>query len=328
MICLRQVTVSSEVFDTILELDKYRVRVTDNIKQYYYGYKKNRIIYVDQKSEYLICRFTVLNYVCRKTYDEPWKQVIVRRREIQTEKVEADISGLYAWNYINRLLRKYYSNTEMDERLKMFEADYNDRYKQYHSVIYRNYKITKFEDCVKYDINGAHADALRTIFPKAEEAIVKLYEERKVNPINKQLMNYYVGFLKRKGYEKTYNWIVQRTTKMLYSTIVKCNGLVVYANTDGVIISKPKSKIETSRKLGDFKLEYEGDVYTYGDSNYSVVQFGDQIVGNAMYQVRDHIDLRVNKVVKYDKVKKFVIKTADGDDVYKYDCENVREVIL
>ena len=133
MICLRQVTVSSEVFDAILELDKYRVRVTDNIKQYYYGYKKNRIIYVDQNSEYLICRFTVLNYVCQKTYDEPWKQVILRRREIQTEKVEADISGLYAWNYINRLLRKYYTNDEMDERLKMFEADYDNQYKQYHN---------------------------------------------------------------------------------------------------------------------------------------------------------------------------------------------------
>ena len=41
------------------------------------------------------------------------------------------------------------------------------------------------------------------------EAIIKLYNERKEKPENKDLINYFVGMFCVKGYRTTYNWIVQ-----------------------------------------------------------------------------------------------------------------------
>ena len=45
-------------------------------------------------------------------------------------------------------------------------------------------------------------------------------------------------------------------------------GILIYANTDGFVISAKNSDIVASKDLGEFKIEYSGEVYVYKDKNY------------------------------------------------------------
>lgn len=315
---LKAYKVNPEVFDNILEtFDKY-VKTTDDLKSYYKGYKNKQDIMFDGV-EYLICRDICLNYFCPEIPRTTWKQVIVRKDEsLQIPCIE-DITGDRAWAYMLKMLKNYYTFEELEEVFHAHEAEYDKDLIQAHYLTFiYPYECVELENCYKYDINGAHADALLEMLPKASEFILKLYNERKEHPVNKMYLNYFVGMIKHKGYDKTYNWVVQRTTRNLLSAINYCNGRIVYANTDGFIIQQPENLIEDSRELGKFKKEYEGTVYAYRDKNYWVVQAGDKITGSIMYKVRKQFDLRQLKVVHYDKVVHNHI----------YECNNIEIEVL
>ena len=156
---------------------------------------------------------------------------------------------------------------------------------------------------MKYDINGAYAKALCDIFPKAKTEIIKIYNERKTKPENKALINYFVGMLCKKNYRKTFNWIVQKVRKKVEEAITYTGGILLYANTDGYAVSAPDRIINTTSLLGDFKLEYTGDIQIYSGKNYWVMQTGESITGTVLYQVRNKIDLRNGVVVDYDRFK-------------------------
>ncbi len=229
------------------------------------------------------------------------------------DKVEA-IDGYHAKMYMWKNLYKFYTKKEIEERLSMFEADYDPNLKQmsyrYPGQIGVVYKIT---DTYKYDINGAHLDALREIFPKADKFFVDLYNKRKENPIYKQYANLFVGTLAQKTdqmrkegrpglREKTYNWIVQRTTKKLIEAIEYLDGELIYAQTDGIIIKSPKNLITPTKELGGFKLEYQGDTYVYWDKNYNLYQT-DKLFGSCFEVVREEINLTKGQVVHYDECR-------------------------
>ena len=310
---LKKVDISADIFNSILRDYPDNIDIVDDIKKYYNGYPQKRRIKYDGK-EYLICREFLVD-----DYGETWKQVIYRKREDLSANTQVNsTTGLHAWNYYMKLLKKYYSEEEIDVCLKSHEAEYSERFKQQHYILINDrYTITKFTDCYKYDINGAHNDALREIFPKASKAIENLYLKRKQKPLYKAYNNYFVGMLARKGYRKTYNWIVQRTTRMIEEAEKEVGGWLIYANTDGFIVSHPDRLLNHQENvLGKFKLEYSGDVYTYQDKNYMITQTN-EIKGNALLEVRDKIDLSKGITVSYDRVK-----VMEG----YYKAENIIEI--
>lgn len=320
---LKTYCVREDIFDKILYDYSTRTEYTDNIWQYAFGYSNKNTIYYD--SEYLICKEYIVDYYCHNLKEvTSWKQCRLRKTTNTTKVIEDDVTGSYAWRYIMTILLKYYTREEIDTILHAHEAGYDETKKQYHY----NYNIDvgtllKIPGCKKYDINGAHCDALLELFPKAASDILKLHKRRKKDPRIKKFFNYFVGYLCREGYTLTYNWIVQRTNALLMQAIEFTDGELVYANTDGFIVFESKNNINTSMNLGEFKAEYEGDVFIYRSKNYILYQCGEELKGSCRQVVRDKVDLRVGKVVEYDQRREFLGYDKKGHPKYITHVENV-----
>ena len=301
--------VRADIFDKILYDYAGRVKVTDNFEQYVFGYQDKKTIYYDG-SEWLICRKYILDAnIKNEDVTDGWKQLRLRRVSNANTVITKTISGTYATNYMNHLLFKYYSPREVEEILNNNEAEYNKDLIQYHYMVSLNVnELRKYDNCVKYDINGAHCDALVELFPKAAKAILKLHSKRKEKPEIKQIFNFYVGNLCNTGHRKTYNWIVQRTTRILYKAMDLTKGQLLYANTDGFVIRCPERKLHTSINLGEFKEEYSGDVYFYRSKNYQLMQCGEEMRGSCRNEVRGDIDLRKGIVVTYTQYPEYLDK--------------------
>ena len=308
-ILLKSYVVSEELFNSILGAG-YEIKTIADDEEFYnykFGYDEKTIIAYDG-FKCMIMLECVLNehYPLNKrtTY---WKQVIVRKQlngeTMGDEKVVDEVRGSDAYNYIRGVILQHYTEKEYSARLKMFEADYDAELAQYHFMLYdRPNKIIKYDNCYKWDINGAHNDALCEIFPKAAQAIRAIYNMRKEHPEFKLYINYYCGMLIHRSHRKTYNWIVQRTTNILLKGIELANGDLLYANTDGFIIQNPKYIIPNSTNLGEYKLEYCGPVWTYFDKNYQCFQLENgEIKGSVLCDVRSLIDLPNKQIVHYDR---------------------------
>lgn len=291
--------VRADVFDKILYDLSVHCEYTDDIHKYSYGYKNRNTIYYNE--EYLICKECVLDYYCDCIPESTsWKQVKLRRVINAEQTVNHTITGNYAWNYIMKLLSKYYTDEEIESILNAHEADYSEEFKQFHyNAPIDTGTLVKYTNCFKYDINGAHCDAVVQLFPKAYNEFMKLYKERKQKPVYKQLFNFFVGELCRKNHRKTYNWIVQRTTRKLYEAMDTTDGMLLYANTDGFIVQQPQKELDTSTNIFEFKQEYSGDVYIYRSNNYILYQCGEDKTGSCKCEVRADIDLRKGIVVDY-----------------------------
>lgn len=305
---LKSFNLNTDIFDTIINKFGNIVVYVDNIHDYYYGSTNKRMVYVSKDKQYLVCRQIVLYYVMGYSLEgvELWKQVRIRRVLDNGHDIEHNVSGTYAYNYMMKLLKKFYTREEIDQCLLSHVADVDNTLKQQHYEIpVRLDAIYKFDDCIEYDINGAHCDAICEIFPKAKNDINKLYKLRKQKPVYKQIFNYFVGMLgslkKNKGkYRGTYLWIVHRTTKMLEKRISAVGGRIIYLNTDGVVLQHPKNLIADSRELGDFKIEYRGPIYIARTKNSCIKQIGDTLKGNVPTVCRKDIDLANGKMVEYD----------------------------
>lgn len=323
---LKAYTVNEQVFEEILTFG-YRVRIIEDREEfnsYKYGYPQKSLITYDGFKTMILLECVLNDHFDLGERMTHWKQCILYKEVTQEAPVQKTITGGMAKRIMESKILKYYTPEEYEQRLNMFAAQYDETLIQFHYEIeQKKHVIVKYDNCYKYDINGAHNDALRIIFPKAAQEFEKMYAERKINPINKQIVNFYVGVLAL-SHRQTYNWIVQRVTKQLKSAINYCEDLfesdLIYANTDGFIIQNPAKLIDTSTELGQFKLEYHGDVYLYKDDNYWCYQTDNEIKGSIMYEPRKHIDLKNNKVVHYDQVK---IKNAKV-----YVAQNIVEEIL
>ena len=320
--------VREDIFDKILYDYSTRTEYTDNIWQYAYGYPNKNTIYYD--NEYLICKEYILDYYCHNIEDSTsWKQVKLRKTTNTSKLVDDDVTGTYAWNYIMKLLKKYYTVDELDTILHAHEAEYDATKRQYHY----NYNIDvncllKIPNCKKYDINGAHCDALLELFPLASKDILSLHNKRKQDPKIKKFFNYFVGELCRKGYRLTYNWIVQRTNALLMQAINFTDGELIYANTDGFIVFEAKELLTTSTNLGEFKAEYEGDVYIFRSKNYILYQCGEDMTGSCRQIVRDQIDLRQGKVVEYDQHRELLGYDKNNNPRYSVNLQNIKQYII
>ena len=303
---LSRYDISEEVFDEILHTMESRIEIVDDIKQYFTGYQPKHKIYYDNR-EYIIILEHLLAYFADFSEEEysdvaDWRQVIVRRCE-GTKGYNKGIDGSRAYKYMREMLRKYYTEAEIESQLRDHSCEKDLDNIQYHFQYPSKEVVIMHPNCVKYDINGAHLDALVEIFPRAKEELVSMFLRRKKNPILKSYVNYFVGMMCRKGYRGTYNWIVHRTTKKLKKAMSYVGGTLVYANTDGFMVKDPARKLKTSGKLGDFKLEYEGTAYTYQGKNYWCYQTDNEIKGSIRYQARDLIHLSDGYVADYDIVR-------------------------
>lgn len=250
---------------------------------------------------------------CRNAY---YAGVFHLNPNLPKETLRGDISGGAAKRAFVKLISKRYSPAEIEAQLESKTAEYDESKKQMHilpsQTAYCLNRIAKLPNCVEWDINGAHCDALREIFPESAPEIEKLYEERKKKPNNKKIPNFYVGMLARDGHRKTYNWIVQRTTSILERKIEeqkKLGAKVIYANTDGAILQYPKgfdiSSLKGSKKLGGFKIEHAGDCYAYQKFEfgccYWAIEMDGEIKGSLPLQLRDRMSLKDGKTVSYRK---------------------------
>lgn len=315
--------VREDIFNKILYELSYRTEYTNNIVAYSYGYSNKNTIYYDD--EYLICSESVLNYYTDAIEDcSSWKQVKLRKVKNADVAIQHTITGNYAWNYIMNILKKYYSDKEVDDILHAHEAEYSEGFKQFHyNTLLNKYELKRFKNCFKYDINGAHCDAVLFLFPLARDTFMKMYKQRREKPVYKQIFNFFVGELCRKGYRLTYNWIVQRTTKKLYEAMDTVDGQLIYANTDGFIVQDPNRKIDTSKELFDFKLEYAGDVYVYQSHNYILYQCGEDKTGSCRCEVRNDIDLRQGIVVDYKNNRVCIGTDINGNNRYNVELVDI-----
>ena len=341
--------VSSLIFNQMLQ--KTRVKNVDNFEDYRYGIineNKRRIIIRDNENpDRIVCLLQFEEFCYPKKYwsnEGDWKQFIYQVNNAQAEVLEPfsynkkrnlnniSITGTYATNYLNKIIRKYYSEEEILNNYEANSKEYNFDYAQQHYVVKDPEtigKIRKYPNCYYYDINGAHTDALVELFPRCKDVFIDMYKRRKEHPEIKQIFNFFVGNL-RHSHEGTYNWIVQRTTKKLTEFKDYIGGKAVYINTDGIVVQNPINTPANSTELGDFKLEYVGDVYLYSRSSpspYWIMQIGKDLKGICPLEYRSMIDLPNGKVISY---KCTVVKREDSDSgakVYKdINVENVEIV--
>lgn len=306
---LKAYNLSAQLFDHLLETYDEQIWETNEIVNYVYGYKYKDTFVYNGHNQLIILENCLVPYIEKSAN---WKQCICYRREGQEQPVARTYSGGVAYNIMKKKIMKscnFKSEDEFAERMRKFSSKYDENLNQLHYEYQRKPNIIyKYENCRKYDINGAYANTLIEIFPEAKDTILNLYNERKQKPQNKDLINFFVGMFAHKDkntniakYQDTYNWIVQKTRKQIDKAIEECNGTLLYANTDGFAITDFENTLNTSRSLGDFKLEYNGDIYTFAGENYWIMQTGNKIVGNALYQVRHLIDLPKGKSITYSR---------------------------
>ena len=299
--------ISEEYLNELVKKYDEFIKITNNKEDYIHGWDdiKYTIYYNREKSELAIREYYLTN-----KYDHPSKLVICHLNKSLKTNYEKTIAPTTANILMWKKIYKYYSKEEAHNLLDKYSAEEISDLKQIHYLANLEInELKKYKNCYYYDINGAHLDALCEIFPKCKDDFIKIFNSRHKNRNNKLIPNYFVGMLARQGHRKTYNWIVQRTTKILSEAIIKCKGYLIYANTDGFIVSHPEKLISPSKSLGQFKAELENDdVYLYQGSNYFLIQYKDEKKGNAPYLVRDYINLPTNDVVKFtmDKSKKYL----------------------
>lgn len=325
---LKMYQASVAEFSELKRLYASKIEYTDNIAQYFSGYKENRRTKFycgwSKQSEYLVMIDVAAgDIIPDNEVSDGWRQIIVRQQDALTEDLAVDgirkptIRGGQASRWLSSTLKLHYTDEEIAAKYAQHSVEYNPKYKQY------NFKmpipvghLVKYTNCYKFDINSAHGDALREIFGCDE--FNYMYRHRKQNPEYKDYLNYSVGNMVNEGHTGTYNWIVQRTTKKLLDAIEYCGGILVYANTDGFIVQNPTQLLPISDKLGEWKLEYQGDVYEYQGENYIIFQTGSKYTGTLIEQGRTYLDLPNGVVIEAERVG------VGPDNNKTYHLENIK----
>ena len=341
---LRQYDCNEIYFNKILtEFDYKIICVSNNNDKYRYFYGTRYVTYDTDDfyyftlngEEYIVMQEYYLDYLFNCAHGcSMYTQIVIHKNNF-AEGIEKTYSGKYCYDLLMKYLQKYYTKQEIKDILNSYTNKYDTNLKQKHySFDQFNFDNTiyKITNVYKYDINGAHQDALIEMFPKAKpmfDGLEKLKtKDNESKKYVKSLFNLFVGYMKHEGYEGAYNWVVQRTTKKLLEAIEYCDGELLYANTDGFAIKNPKHLINNSKNIGEFKLEYKGDIYFYRTSNY--FQFGYikngewEYTGSSMLEIRPKFDFLNGVIVEYKKVfKKLDMDENNASDGY-YIAEDVQ----
>ena len=322
---LKQIKISRKVYVDIVSKWHSIIKWLGKDDDLYENWKQDKRYIYAKEEKAIIVSWALLPQVL----DDGGKSVICIVEQEQVEDIISDFSPLYCKQLIVKKLHKAkLKNEDIDARLNQYQVEEDKKLIQQHKIEATENTITTWENCYYYDINKAHMDALIEIFHELKDWFMSVAEKSKVDKRFKSIANYYVGLLGKKDgkYRNTYNWIVDRTSKKLLKLVSELSVFkseVIYANTDGFVISNPIVTPKSSSEIGEFKLETdEHTFYTYrhksSNCKYFVMQYGDTIKGNLPLALRDKIDLRKGIVVD------FVRHKEDGYFVY----DNVTSYVL
>lgn len=321
---LKRVSLNEENFLKVI--NSYSIkRKVDSLFDYRYGYpNKPMIVYTD---EALICKWNQLVHIgIVDELREDWYQVYCVRSDTQQIGVAPANNPSASCKRIKDILLKYYSEEEI------LETYYSHEKESSHIIhvppITEQGKVLKFDNCYYYDAAGAYFSILIEMFPKARVGFQYLFDHRHDNNNEfKNDANYFVGCLTqnpkkrqeqinkgltpRKIYPKTRHYIVDKVSQMLTELEERLSEKqIIYANTDGIIVKDPKNIIPGENKIGKFKLEYHGTIYTYRGDNYNLIQFGDEVdiieddlKGSLPLCLRDKVNLKEGRVIEFEKKK-------------------------
>ena len=108
---LRHFTVSREIFDAILIERSSRIHKVSEIHKYYYGYTdKNRIVY-DGYGILIIQQKSLARHIPDFEFEpgSGYIQFVLHLEELQEKPIEADITGLQAYNIVYKMLKGFYT---------------------------------------------------------------------------------------------------------------------------------------------------------------------------------------------------------------------------
>ena len=369
---LTQYNISPKLFDTIRDTEIYAGFLEkvggEDFHKLERGYqpKYYHTVYTDsygshEGKEYLIVSGRALAYYTGKEdLFTDWKQYILykdlNRTEADFEKGgQKSITGPRALHTLMKVVKKHYTYEQIKDIFHSHEAEYNPDLIQIHRNDYLENTILKCEDCYEYDLNAAYGDAFIALFPEAKKEIQWMFDHRHdtikgVGNFYKAVLNYSSGCLNSEQkwntsvsepyyFPKTYNWIVQRVRETVDKAIDYVGGELIYANTDGFIVSAPKRHITPSKEIGQFKLEFHGDVYVYqhlvpGYSGFWLIQEVDKD-GNIVVtkgcnpnQFNDYNNLPKGIVYQYKTyIKDGVVRYENGSQINVEVTQFKREVI-
>ncbi len=262
---------------------------------------------------YIFCaRHTLVNF---EEFETPWTVclkggkwcIFEYYRTEPNDTADTNTShttGQSAWRTVTSQIRKKYTEEEIIDNLKKHQVTQQPQvYKK--SIFKKDQMINanivyECDNCHYYDLNKAYAAATIKVFPKLEPWVKKQYKHNK--PKMKQTMNYFVGMMVNKGeyleeniFPYFRNYIIQSVNDAMdeaWETVLYgdesmnfSNTKIVYANTDGFIVTNPVQSLETSSELGDFKEEQidNGKVWFYKhedgfgiietDASYTIFQY-------------------------------------------------------
>lgn len=322
---LKQIKISRKVYVDIVSKWHNIIKWVDQKDNLYEHWKQDKRYIYAKEEKAIVVSWALLPQVL----DDGGKSVICVVNQDQVEDIISDFTPLYCKQLVSKQLhKKGLKDNAIEDRLNQFQVEEDKKLKQQHKIEATENVITKWENCYYYDINKAHMDALIEIFPELKDWFINVAKKSKTDKRFKSIANYYVGLLGKEDgkFRKTYNWIVDRTSRILLKLVSELSVFsseVIYANTDGFVISNPIATPASSSEIGKFKLETdEHTFYTYrhksGNCKYFVMQYGDTIKGNLPLALRDKIDLRKSIVVDYVRHKE--------DGYYVYD--NVKSYVL
>lgn len=337
---LKTIQISRELLDYVKEIAINDIVKVDSIKEFIYGYPDKSKIYMQETTKE--CKFIIrlidLEGLAKRLrdgeirFDTPYLHITdcpfknpVSYQVIAYWKNDTNLRGIETQETLSGgqcyvRVMSYIKKKYREDALKVIFNDFavkelKDNEKQWHEDIDAGIMagtVYKFNNVKYYDINGAHAYLLSVIFPKCKDYFYKIYEERKIKPQNKQLLNYFVGDLVNHGHRETYNWIVKSVTDYMRQTVRDLYGWdskLIYVNTDGFAIQNPVKELDTSTELGKFKRESSTDImYVYADKNYRVIEYIDKngkrtIKGSAFDAMKDLMNLSEGHVVEYTIVQ-------------------------
>ena len=334
---LKLITISEEIYDKILNSFPSQLQFEDNIYQYFYGSKDKNKIYFN--NDYIVIKECKFNYIYKLIFNKnfinnptEWKQIKLKLDKTINDAVCLP-DGNQCYIYINKMLKKYYTEEQIENILNSHEEDEDENLKQFHfTYAAMEGVVHKFTNCFKYDITKAHAFEIISLFPLAKDGLIKILKEaenaKKQGNLGeyqrfKNYVNLYVGALCRHGHRKTYNYIVHKVTRKIFTSYGLSGGILLYANTDSYTVCKPKSIINTSREIGDFKLEYHGDIYIYQDNNYWLMEYGNELVGSCKKYVRDNIKLSEGQVVHYKINREYICTDLNNQKHYREEIKDI-----
>lgn len=303
---LKVVNVSPREFNEFYFKWKDKIKIAD-LKDYINGYQDRGTFYAGHHGQRpgIVCLATaahISGLLMDDEYEAGWSQVVLRCVDASQRDIVKDgkrvraVTGSEASKWLDDILKKYYEEEEIEEAYETCSIDCGEI--QIHDYNYQcdeSNVVVRYTNCYYYDINGAYAKALCDIFPRAKDEFLEYYRKRKEYPEYKSYFNYSVGNMVNHGHRGTYNWIVDRVSRLMRKKVKETGGTTIYINTDGFFVSWPDKLIKTSNELGDFKCEYHGDIYFYRhdttECRYTIYQCGDEFKGTLLEEGRDYIDL-------------------------------------